>query len=63
MQVTGYGSMSTSPRERGQIINGVNGPIIQTTGNGTYRQSTRTNNYKTKIQSQVHSFMSRNNIR
>jgi hypothetical protein len=62
MNATLSGSMSTSQRERGEIINGGEGQISPTTGNGTYRQSSVNSNYKTSIKSQVNSFLSNNNI-
>lgn len=56
------GSLSTNQKERGEIINGGAGQISQSTGNGTYRQSSVNTSYKSGIKSQVKSFVSSNNI-
>ncbi|MBP4139146.1 DUF6443 domain-containing protein [Flavobacterium geliluteum] len=56
------GSLSTNQKERGEIINGGAGQISQTTGNGTYLQSSVNTSYKSGIKSQVNNFVSTNNI-
>ncbi|MDL2144388.1 DUF6443 domain-containing protein [Flavobacterium tructae] len=62
MNPTINGSLSTNQKERGEIINGGAGQISQSTGNGTYRQSSVNTSYKSGIKSQVNSFVSSNNI-
>ncbi|MFG4002091.1 RHS repeat domain-containing protein [Flavobacterium aquidurense] len=53
-------STSTSTREKGTVVDGQIGPFE---GNGTYKQSERSNNYSAGIISQVNSFLNRNKIK